>query len=374
MIKVLNLTTHLNSGGISIYILRLCKAMQKYGVQYYVASSGGDYSHKFREAGCNTLKIDIKTKNEYHPKLFLALPKLIRYIKREKIQIIHAHTRVTQMLAFWLQKFTGVKVVTTAHGFYRRKLGRRLCPAWGDMCIAISGPVAETLRDQYGLKNTAVKVIHNAIDIDEWDKRNANWNKQDAKASFGFGKDDKVIGIIARLEKVKGQHVLIKAFHKLKSKHSDIKLLIVGEGKDKAELVKLTQSFGLEDRIVFAGHVDDVSWALCAIDLFAFPATWREPFGFSLIEAMASRLPVITTHNWALADLVHEYKSAELVEAENIDQLAEVLEDWIEHPQKYEITAQNGRRMAETLFSLPQMVVSLTAAYNEVLTGNRPKL
>ena len=93
------------------------------------------------------------------------MPKLIRYIKRENIQIVHAHTRVTQVLAFWLQKFTDVKVVTTCHGFYRSKLGRKLLPAWGDICIAISQPVAETLLTQYKLRGTKLRVVHNAIDI-----------------------------------------------------------------------------------------------------------------------------------------------------------------------------------------------------------------
>ena len=146
--KVLHLTTHLNSGGITNYILRLIKPLRELGIDLSVLSSGGEYTTFFKDAGAEVYELPIRTKSELHPKLYWAVPSVLRLIYEKKIDLLHAHTRVTQVLAYWTQRITGVGVATTCHGFYRRRFGRRLIPAWGDRTIAISQPVADNLMQR----------------------------------------------------------------------------------------------------------------------------------------------------------------------------------------------------------------------------------
>lgn len=374
MIKVLNLTTHINSGGITIYILRLCKELRKHAFQYDIASSGGDYSRHFRDYGANTLKIDIKTKNIFHPKIFAALPKLIRYVKRENVQLIHAHTRVAQVLAYWLQKFTGVPVVTTCHGFYKMNLGRKLLPAWGNACIAISRPVGERLKQQYDLSDGQVRVIHNAVDVAEWENVNSSAQKHVSRKQFGLKEDDQVIGIVARLEKVKGQGILLEAFRELRKKHSRAKLLIAGDGKDMARLRDLTKEWSLQDSVIFTGHLDDVRTAFNVIDFFAFPATWEEPFGFALIEAMACGIPVIATDTWALADIVREADAARLISVQDSQALYRSLDEWLSEPGLAAKMADNAKRLVQQRFSIEAMASDISKLYNELLTHPEARL
>ena len=144
--KILHLTTHLNRGGISNYIFTAGALLISKGHEVFVASSGGEMEKEFIEKGFRLLVLPIRTKSELSPKIYFALPPLLRFLKENQIQVMHAHTRVTQVMAFWLSKISGIPFISTCHGFYKRRLGRRLLPAWGEQIVAISDPVAENLR------------------------------------------------------------------------------------------------------------------------------------------------------------------------------------------------------------------------------------
>ncbi len=147
--NILHLTTHLNVGGITTYILRLVRPLKKLGVETFVLSSGGDCSQQFAERGARVFELPIRTKNELHPRLYLQLPAVQRLIRENKIDLLHAHTRVTQVMSFWLHKTMGIDFVATSHGYYKRRLGRRILPAWGHCTIAISQGVADHLAKDF---------------------------------------------------------------------------------------------------------------------------------------------------------------------------------------------------------------------------------
>ena len=129
--NILFLTTHANTGGITSYILTLGEALVKSGHKVWVASSGGDCVPRMEAAGMRHIKINIRTKSEVHPKLWLCFGPLNELIRKEGIDIIHAQTRVTQVLGFFLSRASGVKMVTTCHGFFRPRWFRKMFPCWG---------------------------------------------------------------------------------------------------------------------------------------------------------------------------------------------------------------------------------------------------
>ncbi len=109
--KVLLLTTHLNHGGISRYVLGLAKGLKQRGHQVWVASSGGTWCHELEDLGITHKQIPIKTKSFLSPKVFLSLLALRGFIKKEGSEIIHGNTRVTQHLALLIHKFTGITYI-----------------------------------------------------------------------------------------------------------------------------------------------------------------------------------------------------------------------------------------------------------------------
>ena len=368
--KVLHLTTHLNSGGITTYILKLVKPLRELGIEISVASSGGTGSPLFQEAGAQTHKLDIRTKSELHPKLYLALPSLVRLIREKQIDLIHAHTRVTQVLAFWIQKIHKIPVVTTCHGFYQRRLGRRLNPAWGDCVIAISEGVEEHLLRDFHVPQSKARMIHNGVDIEALDKAYARHSPELAKVSYGFGPKDFVIGNVARLVADKGQEYLLRAVSELKQDLPSLRLLIVGDGRDRDHLARLAKKLKLENRVVFTGTVQDVTKPLAAMDLFVFPATWREGFGLSIIEAMACRKPIVATKIWNLSSLIQNGVTGILVEPKRIDILVSAISRLAKDPAWCQRLGLEGRKVVEQMFTIQRMAQEIAGVYKKISSSS----
>ena len=119
--KILLLTTHLNTGGIARYVISLAKALKHRGHTVFVASSGGDLEMTLVQEGIQHLFVDLRTKSELSPKVVKSFFGLKSFARKEGIDLIHAHTRVTQVLAALLSLYTKIPYVTTCHGFFRRR-------------------------------------------------------------------------------------------------------------------------------------------------------------------------------------------------------------------------------------------------------------
>ncbi|HTL48503.1 MAG TPA: glycosyltransferase [Verrucomicrobiae bacterium] len=374
MKKALHLTTHLNSGGITIYILRLVEALRKNGWDTALASSGGEYVPLFLEKKCVFHELNIKTKSELSPKLVFALPRLVKILREEKYDLIHAHTRVAQVLAACASVLSGVPVVTTCHGFYKRRLGRILFPAWGSRAIAISEPVGKSLAQGFGVPREKIRIVNNGVDVELLDEQYQKLNAAEAKKSFGLDPRDKVVGIVARLVNDKGHEYLIRAAQSLLGRIPDVRLLIVGDGRERMPLERLAVSLDLQKNVHFTGNLTDVPRALAAMDIFAFPATWREGFGLSIVEAMACAKPVIVTNIWALNSLIEDRKTGILVEPKRVDVLAGAIEMLFHDNDLRKAIGEAARRIVIENFNIPRMAREISDVYNEVLTERRKSL
>lgn len=367
--RILHLTTHLDRGGISQYILSVGSAFRKKGHEIFVVSSGGSMKPEFEIEGLRLKTLDIRTKSELNPKLYRALPELIRWLKKERIEIVHAHTRVTQVMAFWLQKLSGVPYVTTVHGFYKRRLGRRILPAWGERAVAISEPVGDHLRDVFHFPLERIRVIYNGVDFADFLARFKSHHPKEVRREYGISEEAPVVGVTARLVADKGHKYLIRAVKRLESEFPDLSLLIVGDGRYRTQLNELAQKLKLLDRVYFTGNLRDVAKPLAAVNVFALPAVWREGFGLSIVEAMICQKPIIVTNIWALNTLIQNGVNGILVEPRDVEGLADAIRRVLNDANFRERISKAGQETAYERFALGRMVGELEAVYQEVLQG-----
>lgn len=117
--NILYLTNHLNVGGITSYVLTLAKGIKQKGHNVYIASSGGEVLSRFIEEGIIYLPIPIKTKSEISPKILVSMFKLSEAVRENRIDIVHSHSRTTQVLGCLLSRKTGAKHISTCHGFFK---------------------------------------------------------------------------------------------------------------------------------------------------------------------------------------------------------------------------------------------------------------
>jgi len=362
--NILYLTNHLNVGGITSYLFSLSAAVQQKGHKVYLASSGGELTQQFVAAGIEFISIPIMTKSELSPKIWISLFKLLAQIKQKDIQIIHANTRVTQVLAGLLLRFSGRPFVSTCHGFFKPRLSRRLFGCWGKKVIAISEQVKEHLIADFHVPEKDIRVINNGIDILRF-ARNASRDPRTGKMKLGL-KDGPVIGIIARLSDVKGHIYLLQAMAWILPVIPQLQLLIIGEGKMKNELVNLTRELKIEKSVIFIPTLADTPRALEAMDIFVMPSL-AEGLGLGVMEAMASGVCVVASDIGGLRSLITNQVNGILVKPKDVKALAQAIIDLLKDEDKKNALAAAGQNSITENFSSEKCAYLTCEVYSECL-------
>lgn len=362
--NILYLTNHLNIGGISTYCLTLAKGFKARGHNVYIACAGGNLVEQFKKEGIVYVPIPIKTKKEVSPKIFISALRLRKFIREEKIDIIHANTRVTQVLAALLQRQTQKPFISTCHGFFKKRLLRKIFPCWGVKVIAISEQVKEHLMKDFAVPEEDIRVIHNGIDVERF-RPATNDQRRLAKKNLGLG-DGLVIGIVARLSDVKGHRYLIEAMSEVLSQIPNAQLLIVGDGREKEELLALTKRLRVENYVYFRPSVDDTRDVLSAMDLFVLPSL-KEGLGLSLMEAMASGLGVIGSDIGGIRSLIHDGDNGLLTRPADSNGLSCAILELLKDTNKRESLGEAARNFIQKNFSQEKMVSETQRIYLECL-------
>lgn len=363
--NILFLTNHLNVGGITSYVFSLAKGLKNKGHNVYVASSGGDSLTRFTEQGIIYIPIPIRTKAEINIfKLGVSLFKLMAHIKQKDIDIIHSNTRVTQVLGCLLERCTHKTHITTCHGFFKRRFFRRIFACWGNRVIAISESVREHLIRDFCVSPENIKLVYNGIDLENLKLRYSK-NRDEVKRDFGLG-NGSVVGIVARLSDVKGHIFLIQAMKLVLDKIPDVQLLIVGEGRMKNKLERLTERLKIEKNVFFTPKVNNIQDALYVMDLFVMPSL-KEGLGLGLMEAMAWGKAVIGSEVGGIKNLIRHGYNGLLVRAADAEQLSLSIIELLQNPAKSSILGNNARLFITENFSLEKMVSGTERVYRECL-------
>lgn len=362
--NILYLTNHLDIGGITSYVLTLSTGLKKRGHNVYIASSGGSLLSRFIEKGIDYIPIPIKTKKEVSPKILASMFKLKDALKSHHIDIIHSNSRTTQVLGCLLSKKINIPHIFTCHGFFKKRLLRKIFPCWGQVIIAISEPVKEHLIKDFKVDEKNIVVIHNGVDIEKF-KRTTEDGRRTTKSIFGLS-DGPAIGIVARLSDVKGHLYLIEAMQDVLTIIPWAQLLIVGEGKMKEELVKLSQTLGIEKNVFFVPEVHDTSDVLSAMDVFVMPSL-KEGLGLALMEAMASGLPVIGSDIGGIKSLIKDGFNGLLIKPADVGQLSKAILSLLQNPDRAKSLGVAAQIFINENFSQEKMILQTERLYLECL-------
>ena len=365
--KILMLATHLNTGGITSYILNISRALTRRGHEVYAASSGGELEPVLEREGIRHIRLDIRTKSELSPKVIRAFFKLGPFIKKEGIDLIHAHTRVTQALAALISLFLGTPYVTTCHGFFKNRLGRRIFGCWGRRVVAISGAVKDQLTGDFNVAAEEIHLIHTGIDAGRFLKEATDKEKRDTRRELRLD-GSPVIGMIGRLSPVKGQKILIKAAKVLSKDFPSVRILLVGDGPDKARIERLSSDLGIRGNIVFAGSLQDTAKALKAIDVFVMPSI-KEGLGLSLAEAMAAGRPCVASGTGGIGALIEDGVTGVLFKTGDPGDLAKAVKYVLDNKDKAGLFGRNAREKVVKAFNMDKMAAETEEMYRSAMSG-----
>ncbi len=366
--RILLFSTHLDIGGIPRHLLSLSGELVAKGHEVFVASSGGKWEGLFQEKGARLISVDLRTKSELSPKVWKTVGRLNRFLRENPVDVIHAHTRVTQVAAAVLSRLRGIPALTTCHGFYRPRLGRRLFPCWGEKVIAISGAVRDHLIQDFKLPEGRVRLIPNGVDLRQF-RPIDDEERQNLRKKLNLPTEGKIIGSVSRLIADKGHDNLLESIALLQSHYPTASLVLIGEGNFRNHLEKLSRKLGISEKVYFRGEVSDPTPYLLSFDLFVHPAEWNEGFGLAPAEAMACGVPVVASKSrrGGLRMFITHKVSGYLLENNDPYTLREAIDELLKDPNLAEQVGRNGRRVIEEKFSSERMAKETSQLYQEII-------
>ncbi len=168
--------------------------------------------------------------------------------------------------------------------------------------------------------------------------------------------------MVACLREEKRIDVLINAAPQILARFPDAHFLIAGDGTCRESLVALAGQLGITDRVTFLGHRDDVPAVLAQADMFVLPSR-SEALPNSVIEAMASGLPVVASRVGGIPELVDDGKTGYLVPPGDPNALADALARLLEDPRRSAELGRAGRIKIEQNYSFDRMVEQMETLY-----------
>jgi len=198
--------------------------------------------------------------------------------------------------------------------------------------ICVSQSVADDLAEFYACPPEKTAVVHNGFDARCIKGGRKNGNEELILEAYGIQDDEQYILSVGRIEARKNQYRLIQAFAKLKEEYPKLKLILAGPESYKGKsALKLISELGLNDDVNLLGHVShcDIKHLLSHAQLFAYPSL-AEGFGIPILEAFATRTPVLTSNTTALPEIAGD--GAVLVDPENVDDIYAGLKKILDSP------------------------------------------
>jgi glycosyltransferase involved in cell wall biosynthesis len=306
----------------------------------------------------------------------LSLLGLARYVRRNRIQVIHSTEKPRD--AFYgvlVGKLSGAKSIVHMHVKHADWI--KGTARWAlDHADAILGVSAFVARSAIEAGHAPERVYHdvNAIDLVAAKKWDPCIDGAATRQSLGVAPDQPLVGITARLFPYKGHHMLVEALATVKERIPNVRLAIVGEedtritGADSylEQLKAQVRRLDLAENVIFTGFRKDIPRLLAAFDVFALP-TWEEPCAVAFLEAMAMAKPVVAWASGGTPEMVVHGETGLLVEPNAPPLLADALTTVLRDPELRRRFGQAGRRRVQEYHNPQRMCRDAAEVYGSVL-------
>ncbi len=302
--------------------------------------------------------------------------KLAEIVRGERVDLLHAH-QYTPFFYSAFSRFLGgrIPVLFTEHGRHhpdhpsvKRKLANRLLLRRHDRVVAVGEAVRQALIHNEGIAPGRVDVIYNGIPLERFDLRLTTSQRMAIRTEIGLEPDDLMLIQVARLDYLKDHATAIRTVERLVPRRGNARLVLVGEGPERATIENLVRDRGLEGHVKFLGLRTDVPRLLAAADI-ALLTSISEGIPLTLIEAMAAGLPVVASRVGGVPEVVVDGETGLLAPAGDDRALAELVFRLVATPDLLEDLGVKGRDRAVSLFSEVQMHAAYCRVYEEMLDG-----
>ncbi|WP_282787780.1 N-acetyl-alpha-D-glucosaminyl L-malate synthase BshA [Flavobacterium croceum] len=291
----------------------------------------------------------------YQPYELALSSKLVDMVKLHNIEVLHVHYAIPHAYAGYMAKQMlldegiNIPMITTLHGtditlvgnhpYYKPAVNFSINKS--DYVTSVSQSLKEDTCKYFNISKE-IEVIPNFIEI-----KNHDFTEQKVcKRSVMAQSSERIITHISNFRKVKRIPDVIDIFYKIQQQIPS-KLMLVGDGPEKARAEYLCETLGITDKVIFFGNSNEIDQILAYSDLFLLPSE-TESFGLAALEAMAWRVPVISSNTGGLPEVNKNGVSGYLSDVGNTDEMAQNAITILQDMNTLEIFKNNAYQLAKT--------------------------
>ena len=303
-------------GGLELSTIRIAQAMEKRGVSIVIIVPGSSpLEQRARESNLHVIAITPRWKYGDISAAF----QLARVLRDQQIELV----LLMQSSDIHLAAIASMIVPQIKLVFYQqmnsRYNKRDFIHTWVysklSLWISLTQSMKEDVLSYTRMPHEKVKVVPLGTDLQQFNP--SHFNKNEARAIFGLPTQGFTIGVLGRLDKLKGQHILLRAIPEVVRQHPDVMFLIagdetIGEHGYKEYLMRLSRRLDIERYVKYIPFTNDVPRLMAALDVFVLPS-FSETFGLVVVEAMAMERPIIATNAGGLPEIITNGKTGLLI-------------------------------------------------------------
>lgn len=380
-IKIAEVITRLDWGGSPDILRIMCIYLDSkvydirlvIGQTRYPSLKTKDFLRKFRDrlTVISQLKRNISPIND-----LLALIRLYCLFHKQRFDIVHTHTAKAGALARIAAYFAGVPaIIHTPHGHnfygYFNAFVSRLIVLIERVLAYITDRImvlTELEKKDYLRYNVANEkkliLIYQGLELEEF--KIVDSERAKLRENFGVGTEEKLVGFVGRLEQIKGLRYFIEAARIVLEKRKDTKFILLGEGGLRSSLETQIHSWGIEDKIIFAGWREDISEIFCILDILVLPSL-NEAVGIVLLEAQAQGVPVVASSVGGIPEIVRDKQTGILVSPRDVRGLTEAILTLLDNPDKAFALGLAAQVWVRDRYKAEKMVKEVSGMYAEIL-------
>lgn len=313
---------------------------------------------------------------EYTPYESALTSKIVDVVKYSKLDILHVHYAIPHAIVAYLAKQIlasegiHIPIVTTLHGSDITLVGRdeTFSPVVNfsinnsDGVTAVSRFLKEETLKNFNI-TTEIKVIYNFIDFTRF-----HWTNKDHFKKMFAPEDEKILVHISNFRKVKRVSDVVRVFKEV----NDVipsKLLMIGDGPERPNIERLCRELEVCQQVRFLGKQDAISEILAISDIFLLPSA-NESFGLAALEAMACRVPVISSNIGGIPEVNEEGVTGFLSEVGDTREMAANTLKLLQNPELHEKFRRNAFKQAKK-FDLKKILPSYEEYYQEIIEKSK---
>ncbi len=307
-------------------------------------------------------------------KAALSIRKLIQV---RRISLVHSNTLAVMAGALGA-RLSGVAHVWHVHEIIRRpKWFRRLlhaaCTRLPDVTLCISNSVRANILADEPWADSKLQVIYNGLYLERF---LPTQSQSEYRAELNLPLGVPIVGMVGRINQWKGQGILVDSAALLLRRFPDAVFLIVGSvfAQENHHLVRLKEKiakYKIADSVLILNFRSDVAALFAAMDVYVHLSVEPEPFGLSIIEAMASGLPVVATAPGGPGEIIEDAVTGILVLPSAPEATVKALDDLLSNPAKRKTMAVAARERAFRLFHVNRYAAEIQNLYHRLLEARR---